>query len=63
VPGDINGIDFMIKDLDNCIVFLLDHTAQVTVDRCKNTKFYIGPIKASVFFRNCEDCEITVCCS
>jgi protein XRP2 len=53
----------MIKDLDNCIVFLLDHTAQVTVDRCKNTKFYIGPIKASVFFRNCKDCEITVCCS
>ena len=53
-PGDLNGLDFAIKDLDGCQIFLLDHTAQVTVDRCKNCKFYIGPIKASVFFRNCE---------
>ena len=26
-PGKINGIDFMIKDLKNCTVFLLDHIA------------------------------------
>jgi hypothetical protein len=26
-PGDINGIDFMIKDLEGCTVVLLDHTA------------------------------------
>lgn len=26
-PGDINGIDFMIKDLDGCTVVLLDHIA------------------------------------
>ena len=26
-PGDINGIDFMIKDLTNCTVVLMDHTA------------------------------------
>ena len=63
MPGDINGIDFMIKDLDNCTVVLLDHTAQVTVDRCKNTRFFVGPIKASIFFRDCSDCDITVCCS
>jgi len=25
--GDINGIDFMMKDLENCTVVLLDHTA------------------------------------
>lgn len=63
MPGDINGIDFMIKDLKNCVVVILDHTAQITVDRCENTKFYIGPIKASIFFRDCKNCEITVCCS
>ena len=28
-PGDINGIDFMIKDLENCTVYLLDHIAQL----------------------------------
>lgn len=27
--GDINGIDFMIKDLEDCTVILLDHTAQI----------------------------------
>jgi protein XRP2 len=63
MPGDINGEMFMIKDLENCTVVLLDHTAQITVDRCNNTKFYIGPIKASIFFRDCSDCEITVSCS
>jgi hypothetical protein len=26
-PGDINGIDFMIKDLEGCTVLLLDFTA------------------------------------
>jgi hypothetical protein len=28
-PGDINGIDFKIKDLTDCTVILLDYTAQV----------------------------------
>jgi hypothetical protein len=27
MPGDINGEMFMIKDLENCTVILLDHTA------------------------------------
>jgi protein XRP2 len=62
-PGDLNGLDFMIKDLEGCTVVILDHTAQVTVDRCNNCKFYIGPIKASIFFRNCDGCEITVASS
>ena len=62
-PGDINGIDFMIKDLENCTVVLLDHCAQIQVDRCKNTKFFIGPVKASIFLRDCEDCEVTVACA
>lgn len=26
-PGDINGIDFMIRNLTDCTVYLLDHTA------------------------------------
>ena len=27
MPGAINGIDFMIKDLEDCKVYILDHTA------------------------------------
>jgi len=53
----------MIKDLKDCTVYLLDHSAQITVDRCKGTKFFIGPVKASVFFRDCSDCQITVACA
>ena len=30
-PGDINGIDFMIRSLNNCTVYLLDYTAQVRI--------------------------------
>ena len=29
LPGDVNGIDFKIKDLVDCTVFILDYTAQV----------------------------------
>jgi protein XRP2 len=31
-PGDLNGYDFMICDLQNCDVFILDHLAQVLID-------------------------------
>lgn len=61
-PGDIDGNAFMIKDLKNCTVILLDHSAQITVDRCHDTKFFVGPIKASIFYRDCTNCEITVSC-
>ena len=63
VPGDINGMQFKIADLENCTVFLLDHVAEITIDRCKNTKFYIGPVKSSLFIRDCENCEVTISCS
>lgn len=33
------------------------------VDKCYNTTFYIGPIKGSIFFRDCDDCNISVACS
>ena len=29
-PGDVNGLDFAIRDLTDCQVFILDTTAQVT---------------------------------
>jgi len=62
-PGQINGLDFRIKDLNDCIVYLFDHTAVITIDRCTNTKFFIGPVKGSIFIRDCTDCEISVACS
>ena len=35
-PGELDGGSFFIKDLKNCKVIILDHTAQITVDRCDN---------------------------
>jgi protein XRP2 len=61
-PGSINGINFKLKDLDDCDVFLFDHTSQVLIDNCTNCRFFIGPCEGSVFFRNCSDCKFVVSC-
>ena len=63
MPGDIDGIDFMLRDLHGCTVYLFDWTAQIQLDKCTDTTFYIGPIKGSIFMRDCKDCTITVACS
>lgn len=61
-PGSINGYDFVIDSLENCNIFILDHTAQVQVDDCINCKIFIGPVGGSAFFRDCKDCRIEVAC-
>ena len=33
------------------------------MNRCKGTKFFIGPCKGSIFFIDCDDCEIHVSAS
>lgn len=33
------------------------------MDKCTNCKFFIGPIKSSIFVRDCDNCEVTVACS
>eukprot|EP00741_Cyanophora_paradoxa_P004980 tig00000842_g4828.t1 len=62
-PGSIDGQQFIIEDLEDCEVYLLDWSAQVSVDCCKNCRFFIGPVEGSIFFRNCDDCVITVACA
>eukprot|EP00742_Colponemidia_sp_Colp-10_P004634 GILJ01004945.1.p2 GENE.GILJ01004945.1~~GILJ01004945.1.p2 ORF type:complete len:311 (-),score=61.25 GILJ01004945.1:101-1033(-) len=61
-PGQINGLDFVIDGLEDCEVYLLDHSAQVFIDYCKNCKIFIGPVDGAVFARNCDDCVFTVAC-
>lgn len=61
-PGLLDGRQFAMAELENCTVCLFDHFSQITVDRCVGTKFFIGPVKGSIFFRDCKDCEITVAC-
>lgn len=59
-PGKINGIDFNIRFLKNCEVYLCDHIATIYVDDCENCKFYIGPIHQSIFVRDCKNIEVSV---
>ena len=63
LPGQINGIDFHIRNLTDCTVYLLDWTATIMVDNCKNTTFIIGPVKGSINLRDCYDCIVSVACS
>ena len=35
----------------------------MTVDRCSNTTFFIGPVKGSIFLRDCDNCAVSVACS
>eukprot|EP00240_Pyramimonas_obovata_P006996 CAMPEP_0118922838 /NCGR_PEP_ID=MMETSP1169-20130426/1617_1 /TAXON_ID=36882 /ORGANISM="Pyramimonas obovata, Strain CCMP722" /LENGTH=180 /DNA_ID=CAMNT_0006863763 /DNA_START=211 /DNA_END=750 /DNA_ORIENTATION=+ len=61
-PGSLNGYDFVIELLDDCDVFVLDHTAQVQIDDCVNCRIFIGPSTGSTFFRDCKDCKVMVAC-
>ncbi len=62
LPGDVHGLDLTIEDLDDCTVYILDWSAQITIDYCNNTKFVIGPIDGPLFIRNCNNCSVTVAC-
>ncbi|GFR49912.1 hypothetical protein Agub_g12020, partial [Astrephomene gubernaculifera] len=59
-PGSINGNGFVLDTLQDCEVYILDHSSQVQVDDCINCKIFIGPTDGSVFLRDCRDCELCV---
>jgi protein XRP2 len=60
LPGEIDGEQFLVEDLDNCKVFLVDHSAQIQIDECVNCEFFIGPVASSAFVRNCKNCKFTM---
>lgn len=61
-PGQISPYDFSVDTLSQCVVYLLDKIAQVTVDKVTNSRMHFGPIEGSLFLRDCENCVVTVCC-
>lgn len=61
-PGSLRGYDFVIDGCEHCEIRLLDRTAQVQVDYCKDCKILIGPVGGSIFARNCERCVIFAAC-
>ena len=59
-PGQIAGQAFALEELSHCDVFLLDHSAAVTIDQCTDCRFFIGPCESSVFLRDCRGCSVVV---
>lgn len=43
-------------------VYILDHSAQITIDYCNRCRFVIGPVDGPLFIRNCVGCTVTVAC-
>ena len=62
LPGQINGQGFQLDGLTDCVVYLMDHLAQIYIDNCKDCRIFIGPIKGSIMARNVQNCSISVVC-
>lgn len=62
LPNSIKGQSFDITKCVDCDIFILDHTAQVTIDECKNCRIFIGPTEGAVFFRTCYGCKFVLIC-
>ena len=58
--GTLKGQQFLIEDCARCGIFLLDHSAAVTVDNCRDCRIIVGPCEGSVFLRDCTGCEVVV---
>ncbi|CAN0291665.1 unnamed protein product [Scytosiphon promiscuus] len=61
-PGSIGGQQFIVEECSECEVYLLDHTAALTVDLCTDCRIFAGPCESSVFLRDCTDCTVVVAC-
>ncbi|CAK63241.1 unnamed protein product (macronuclear) [Paramecium tetraurelia] len=62
-PGQLNGLDFVISNCEECTIYICDHAAQIFVDLSKNCKIFIGPVGGSIFVRKCENIEISAASS
>lgn len=59
-PGSVNGESFVIKNLEDCSVYLLDYTSEVEVSNCVNCSIFIGPVDGPAIFDNCTGCKVAV---
>ncbi|KAJ8331304.1 Protein Xrp2 [Batrachochytrium dendrobatidis] len=59
LPNTIpKNVPFTIEDCKNAALFVMDISAQVTIDCCENTFILIAPCEGSVFIRDCHHCVI-----
>ncbi|KAG8237265.1 hypothetical protein J437_LFUL011295 [Ladona fulva] len=56
MPGYVNGQQFLIHNCIGSVIYIFDHMNTVTIDDCSNCAFILGPVKESLFIRDCENC-------
>ena len=59
-PGSIRGQQFIIEDCEDCTIFLMDHSATVSIDDCKNCSIFVGPCESSVFVRTSSHLKLII---
>ena len=61
-PGSVKGQQFIIKNCKDSSIYIYDNSAMVTIDDCQNCVIFLGPIKGSVFIRNCKNLKCAIAC-
>mmetsp|Transcript_59808 Transcript_59808/g.135318 ORF Transcript_59808/g.135318 Transcript_59808/m.135318 type:complete len:1220 (-) Transcript_59808:205-3864(-) len=61
-PGALSGEQFCVEECVDCRIYALDHTTNVTVDKCSRCIVFIGPCESSIFVRDCVDCKFFIAC-
>lgn len=53
---------FIIRNLIDCKVYLLDYTSEVEVTNCRNCQIFIGPVDGPAIFDGNTNCTVSVAC-
>lgn len=61
-PGSINGESFVLKNLEDCSVFILDYSSEVEVTNCSNCQIFVGPVDGPAIFDGVRNCSVAVAC-
>lgn len=57
-PGTVNGQQFLIEEVSDCDIFVLDNCTSVQIDACTNCRIVLGPCAGSLFIRDCRNCTV-----
>ncbi|KAM3128605.1 hypothetical protein pb186bvf_019302 [Paramecium bursaria] len=61
-PGDVDGEQFVMRNLIRCKVYILDYSATIYIDDCEDCQIFLGPVESSAFIRGCKRCKFVICC-
>jgi hypothetical protein len=60
--GELRGQSLELEQLVRCTVLLLDVSSQVTIHKCVDCVFVIGPVDGSVFLIDSQRCSLSAAC-